>query len=168
MSFIAANPYTIALRLLSAGVREIEGPRANSLIVAMNAGAGAGANEVDPWCGSFVHFCHWILGYRCPNNPAGARQWLHAGKPIDIDDVQRGDVVIFWRDSIAGWKGHVGFFHGWKDGEIILLGGNQSDKVSLAVMPKNRVLGCRRPEQEFKFDTALAALAKPENAGKEV
>lgn len=168
MQFSAANPYTIALRLLSAGVKELPGDRTNALIAAMNVGAGAGDNETDPWCGSFVHFCHWVLGYKCPANPAGAQQWLKVGKEIELTNVQRGDVVIFWRESKDSWKGHVGFFHGWADNEIILLGGNQSDQVSMAKMPQSRVKGVRRPEPEFKLDKALAALSVPSSAGSEV
>lgn len=169
MTFTAANPYTIAMRLHAAGVAEIPGPRVNPLIAAMNHGAGAGNNEDAPWCASFVHFCHWILGYQCPPGPAGARAWLNAGDQVTLLKARRGDVVIFWRDSPDGWKGHVGFLHKWSStGDPIIIGGNQDDKVSLLTMPRSRVLGVRRPKPHLTLVAAIDTLPEPTSGGSEV
>lgn len=169
MAFTAHNPYTVALRLHEAKVKEIEGPRTNALIAAMNYLAGAGANEDAPWCGSFVGFCHWVLGYACPKNPAGAREWLTVGLEIPLSRARRGDVIIFWRDKPDGWKGHVGFLHKFSEiGDPIILGGNQSDQVSLVTMPRSRVLGARRPQNKLMIDVAITNLPAPQSAGSEV
>jgi hypothetical protein len=41
--------------------------------------------------------------------------------------------------------GACGFFEGEEKGRIVCLGGNQSDRVSLASYPKSRLLGFRWP-----------------------
>lgn len=161
------HPFTIALKLLREGLKEIPGPKANALIEAMNFKAGAGANEDAPWCGSFVFFCHWILGYACPANPAGAQQWLKVGEVIPLHKAERGDVVVFWRDNPQSWKGHVGFFESFTNsGEIQLLGGNQGDQVSIVLMPRSRVLGVRRPVL-LEAET-IASLPEAQKEGREV
>jgi hypothetical protein len=40
--------------------------------------------------------------------------------------------------------GHVGFFAGVDGTKILVLGGNQSDSVSIGSYPKNTLLGVRR------------------------
>jgi hypothetical protein len=40
--------------------------------------------------------------------------------------------------------GHVGFFGGFNDHSVMVLGGNQGDTVSLRPFPIERVLGFRR------------------------
>jgi uncharacterized protein (TIGR02594 family) len=152
--------------MMAAGVREIPGSKTNWLIAGMNWLAGAGANEDDPWCGSAVHFSHFIAGYESPANPAGARNWLKAGEPIAINDAQDGDVVVLWREKPAGWKGHVGYFHSWGPGRrtVNLLGGNQSDGFTVAPFDYGRILGVRRPVLNFNPHTYAAGLKVPGGA----
>lgn len=146
----AISPYQIAVRLMAAGVKEIPGSKTNWLIASMNWLAGLSANEDDAWCGSALHFCHYITGYESPKNPAGARNWLQAGKVIDIEDASPGDVVILWREQRTGWKGHVAFFHSWGPNNTVnLLGGNQGNGFSVAPFERNRILGIRRPKLIF-------------------
>jgi hypothetical protein len=53
-------------------------------------------------------------------------------------------VVILSRGN-SKTQGHVGFFSGWQtNGSVLLLGGNQGDKVSTAPFGVSRVLGVRR------------------------
>jgi hypothetical protein len=56
----------------------------------------------------------------------------------------QGDIVVFWRESIKSWKGHVGFYIREKDGWIYTLGGNQANQVKISAYPKSRVLSYRR------------------------
>lgn len=166
--FTAFSPFTIALRLYDAGVKEIPGAKTNWLIAAMNWLAGAGANEDDPWCGSFMHFTHWILGYVTPKNPASARAWLSVGKPKSNRDVDPGDVAILWRVSRDGWQGHVGYFHSWNDdGTFNMLGGNQLDGITLARQPIERLLGFREPTSNYSLAAILAKLPKGTASTKE-
>ena len=49
-----------------------------------------------------------------------------------------GTVMVFWRESLASGKGHVGFYVGEDDEAYQILGGNQSDKVCLMWLGKDR------------------------------
>ena len=73
-----------------------------------------------------------------------ARSFLDWGYPIDPNNIQRGDIVIFPRGR-EGWKGHVGFYIGTSDdGDWIILGGNQSNTVRYDYYNPKRALGIRR------------------------
>ncbi len=162
------TPYHLGLRMMAAGVKEIPGTKTNALIAAMNWLSLGSANEDDAWCGSFLHFTHYLLGYESPKNPAGARNWLNAGMTVETNAAQPGDVVILWRESREGWKGHVGYFHAWGPGTVLLLGGNQSDGVTVASFARGRILGIRRPVAQFDFQAALARITPAATNVREV
>lgn len=146
----ALSPYHIALRLMERGVKEIPGSKTNWLIAAMNWLSFGAANEDDAWCGSALHFGHYVTGYESPKNPGGARNWLNAGYPIKVEDAEEGDVIVLWRENRDGWKGHVGHFHSWGPNNTVnILGGNQSNGFSVAPFDRNRILGIRRPKLIF-------------------
>ena len=76
-------------------------------------------------------------------NPLGARQWETFG---DATAPRLGAVMVFWRESLASGKGHVGFYVGEDDTAYQILGGNQSDKVCLMWLAKDRLRGARWPK----------------------
>jgi hypothetical protein len=55
-----------------------------------------------------------------------------------------GDIVILWRISPKSIYGHVGFYVCERKNTLYLLGGNQSNSVSIAPYPKTQVLGYRK------------------------
>jgi uncharacterized protein (TIGR02594 family) len=81
--------------------------------------------------------------------PLMARSFLQWGTPVAKEDIRPGDVVVFPRGN-QGWQGHVGFFikkHMVGNTEYwLILGGNQSNRVSIAPYAARRSLGIRRPE----------------------
>ena len=97
-----------------------------------------------PWCGLYVAHClgSTLTREPLPNNPLGARNWMRFGAPTSP---KAGAIMVFWRISPSGFKGHVGFYAGEDGGAFHILGGNQSDKVSVARIAKNRLLGARWP-----------------------
>lgn len=97
-----------------------------------------------PWCSAFVNGIAWEL--RLPRSKsAAARSWLNVGLPVLKRDAVVGfDVVVLWRGTIDAATGHVGFFMGWQDGQVQLLGGNQSNGVCIQGFPEERILGIRR------------------------
>ncbi|SOB97611.1 uncharacterized protein (TIGR02594 family), partial [Rhodobacter sp. JA431] len=106
-----------------------------------------------PWCGAFVATCirSALPGEVLPDNPLGARAWGGFGKacaPVF------GSVLTFWRGSRAGWQGHVGFYWGEEAGAYHVLGGNQSNAVSVTRISKARLLTARWPD-------ALPVTGKP-------
>ncbi len=97
-----------------------------------------------PWCGDFVETA---IAKTLPDepmvaNPYGARNWLKFGVPTKATV---GAVAVFWRGSRSGWKGHVGFFVGQSERNYQILGGNQSNRVSVVPIAKYRLLGARWP-----------------------
>lgn len=98
-----------------------------------------------PWCGDFVETCVRLalpteafpgaLG----ENPYWARNWLRLGANIAPT---YGAVLVFERGPSSG---HVGFAVGQDDDNYFVLGGNQSDTVTVARISKTRLLGARWP-----------------------
>jgi len=107
-------------------------------------GRSLGDPGKNPWCGDLVETC---IRMGLPNepllgalgtNPYWARNWLLFGR--DTKPVT-GAVLIFSR----GTGGHVGFALGQDDTHFYVLGGNQSDAVTIARVAKSRLLGARWP-----------------------
>ena len=97
-----------------------------------------------PWCGDFVETCIRIALPDEPllgalgSNPYWARNWMLFGQPVRP---VIGAVLVFERGS----GGHVGFAIGQDDTHFHVLGGNQSDAVTIARIAKSRLLGARWP-----------------------
>ena len=111
-----------------------------------------------PWCGDFVETAVRLAlpSEPIPANPYGARNWVHFGRecgPLP------GAVAVFWRGSRNGWQGHVGFLVGESAGRVSVLGGNQSNRVSVATLGADRLLGYRWPlEYPMPGETVGAAV----------
>lgn len=97
-----------------------------------------------PWCGAFVATSHRIADPKIalPENPLGARNWLKFGSECDP---VFGATLVFWRGSRSGRKGHVGFYAGEDATHYHVLGGNQSNAVTITRIAQNRLLGARWP-----------------------
>lgn len=102
------------------------------------------ASEI-AWCGAFTAMvmASTLPREPLPANPLGARQWGKFGKAIP--EPQVGAIAVFWRGSRDGWQGHVGFVVGHDAQYLHILGGNQSDSVSIARLDKARLIGYRWP-----------------------
>ena len=110
---------------------------------------------VDPvrteWCAAFVNSVlneSGIPGSESVSDvPLMARSFLKWGQPVVKEDIQPGDLVIFPRGN-QGWQGHVGFYLQTqvKDGieYYLILGGNQSNKVTIEMYRSNKALDIRR------------------------
>ncbi len=128
------------------GTTEIRGAAHNPVILGMGQAGGIRVTDDEtPWCGLFVSHCiaSTLPDEAMPANPLGARQWLKFG-----DDVtpQFGSALVFWRESPSSFKGHVGFYWAEDDLHFHVLGGNQSDSVSVSRVMKSRLLGARWPK----------------------
>jgi uncharacterized protein (TIGR02594 family) len=107
-------------------------------------GRSLGDPSKNPWCGDFVETCirvalpdEPLLG-ALGLNPYWARNWLLFGQEVKPTP---GSVLVFSRGS----GGHVGFAMGQDDAHFYVLGGNQSDAVTIARIAKTRLLGARWP-----------------------
>lgn len=96
-----------------------------------------------PWCAAFVNA---ILKERDiqGTNSNLARSFLKWGKDVS-NEPKEGDIVVLKRGSLP-WQGHVGIFMGdWDQGDyIMVLGGNQSNRVKIELYASSSVIGYRR------------------------
>ncbi|MFN5911390.1 MAG: hypothetical protein ACK45H_08660 [Bacteroidota bacterium] len=53
-------------------------------------------------------------------------------------------MVVFWREAMDSYKGHVGIWLGETAEGVVCLGGNQDNSVCIRVYEKTNVLGYRR------------------------
>jgi uncharacterized protein (TIGR02594 family) len=136
------TPFEIAQGYI--GTTEGPGPEDNPVVMDMYASVGHDWVEHDSvaWCAAFVGHCLEKAGLRSTRR-LNARSYMDWGIPVDLADAQAGDIVIFSRGS-KSWQGHVGFFVKTAGAMIEVLGGNQSDAVTIQRYAKSRLLGVRR------------------------
>src|SRR5690554_5877296 len=117
----------------------------NPVIVKMLERMGAFSNESrawwredeTPWCGLFVGFCLGVTGRFVVREWYRARAW-ESPQLTKLDRPAYGAIVTFTRDG----GGHVGFIVGTDaKGNLMVLGGNQSNAVSIVPFAKSRVTG---------------------------
>lgn len=143
---VSGNPAWMAEAMRLKGVREVPGKGSNQQILDW-------ADDLDihypnddiPWCGLFVAHCMRVgaPNDERPANVLGARNWQQFGK---MAEPSYGAVLVFWRGSKKGWKGHVGFYVGEDRTAYHVLGGNQSNAVTITRIAKSRLLVARWPE----------------------
>lgn len=141
------------------GIREVEGRVNNPQIMAfLNLDQSWPTNDEVPWCSAFANYVAWLAQrHRTKTMHLRARAWLRVGVPVLLEnpllrasrDVSLNTVAIFMRGgSTAGpdvldAPGHVAFYLGHTDSEVRVIGGNQSDSVSITEYPTSRLLGLR-------------------------
>lgn len=97
------------------------------------------------WCGGFVGFVCLEAGIDTaaikPAESLLARSYLKLGTAIETP--RTGALAVFRRDQSGPHAGHVGFVVGATATHIMLLGGNQSNSVSISAYPRADLLGLR-------------------------
>ena len=150
MNKIEVSAYDIAQRFV--GVQEVPGTTSNPHVLAMlRLDAQWPEGDSVPWCSAFVNYVAWLLRLPRSKNLL-ARSWLTVGEVISLENAEPGfDVVIFKRGSgeqpgpeVIDAPGHAGFYAGVEEENILVLGGNQSDSVSITTYAKSKLLGVRR------------------------
>ena len=137
--------YDEAQRLV--GTCEIVGPRHNPTILAWAKTLGAkmlGISITDdetPWCGLFVAHCMTQADIAPPKIAVRASSWQDWGSNLHADCLSPGAVLVFKRPG----GGHVGFYAGEDSTTYHVLGGNQSNMVSITRIAKDRCLARRWP-----------------------
>lgn len=117
-----------------------------------------------PWCGDFVETCIRLALPSEPfpgalgENPYWARNWTLLGEPTAPTLYC---VMAFQR---PGGGGHVGFCMGQDDTRYFVLGGNQSNRVTIAPIDKGRLLpgGARWPSTWPKGTISLLRMTSAE------
>ena len=150
------------------GQRERPGAEHNPRLLALYRDAGhadVSADEV-AWCAAFCGACFERAGIRSTRSLM-ARSYLAWG--VTLDTPRMGAVAIFSRGSDPT-LGHVGFWLGEADGDVVVLGGNQGDAVTVSRYPKSRLLALRWPAADGAslpsdpFDHALEHVLEMEGS----
>jgi uncharacterized protein (TIGR02594 family) len=144
------------------GLKEIPGAKHNPTIVQMFADVGHEwvKDDETAWCAAFVGAILKRVGLP-HTGKLNARSYLLWGDAVKPALAEPGDVMIFSRGDPNGWQGHVAFFVRPAEGGYMVCGGNQSNAVTVAFYPKNRLLGVRRmkmPEPVIPVVTAPATF----------
>ena len=151
------------------GVTEIVGNKHNQRILdyAKEAGFTSVTTDETAWCSIFLNWVAKKCGVKGSNSES-ARSWLNVG--TKITNPEPGDVVVYWRESISSWKGHVGIFLGFsKDGtRVYTLGGNQGNAVSISAYSTTEVLDFRRLTNASKMIKLPEPVIKKGSKGSEV
>ena len=134
------------------GIKEIKGIKNNELIVSWWVKMGAWfRDDATPWCGLLTAICLNNTGHPVPKQFYRALKWLDYGLPCSVGV---GAIAVLKREG----GGHVAFVAGrTKEGKIVLLGGNQGDKVCYAAVNAENILTYRRPINS-KLDYTLPII----------
>jgi len=103
-----------------------------------------------PWCGLFMAVVNQRAGKPVPFGPLYALNWGNIGTAVSQPVL--GDILTFKRNG----GGHVAIYIAEDETAYHVLGGNQSDKVSITRIAKDRLYRARRPI----FKTARPSSAK--------
>ena len=149
--------YWLAERFI--GIKELPGDDANNPFIMSMLRLDATWPEKDevPWCSGFVNYIAWLL--RLPRSKSlVARSWEGVGTPIDFPK-PGFDIAVFRRyDRNNPRAGHVGFFSSvsTSDQLIYVLGGNQSNTVSVKPYKAEDLLGYRRLHTEVAHEPIIS------------
>ncbi|MBL8823753.1 MAG: TIGR02594 family protein [Planctomycetia bacterium] len=124
------------------GTKELAGAKNNNpRILEYLETVGSFKTDETAWCSAFANWVMKQAGVK-GTGLANARSWLQWGYPLAHPEY--GCIVVFSRGS-STWQGHVAFYIRQKGNDIIVLGGNQSNSVSVSRYAKSRLLGYRWP-----------------------
>lgn len=94
-----------------------------------------------PWCGVAAAIFAVRAGKTPPSGYLAALSWAAFGRAVRLADAALGDVLVFTRSG----GGHVGLYVGEDDTAFHVIGGNQSDAVTIKRIEKSRLYAVRRP-----------------------
>lgn len=140
------DPPWLRIAFLELGVKGFPGSGSNPRIVEYHRSTTlpASLSEIDetPWCSSFVNWCMERAGYEGTDS-AWARSWASWG--VALKAPRRGCIAVYTRPG----GGHVAFFLETLEGSVRILGGNQSDAVTITSPDRTHtLLGYRWPVLE--------------------
>lgn len=138
-----SKPEWLVVAEAALGTREIAGAGSNPAIEGYYRDSGHPEISDDgvPWCAAFVGACLKRAGFEGTGS-LRARSYLDWGS--QLLQPRTGAITVLSRGADPA-LGHVGFWVGAKDGSVLLLGGNQSDSVTIATFALSRVIGYRWP-----------------------
>jgi uncharacterized protein (TIGR02594 family) len=135
-------PLTIVEALKEYGTKELAGGANSPVIMGWADEVGLRpkyTSDAIPWCGLFAAVVAKRANKAVPKDPLWALNWAKFG--VEVGQPGLGDVLTFTREN----GGHVGFYVGEDTEAYHVLGGNQSDAVTITRIAKTRLHRARRP-----------------------
>ena len=138
-----ATPW-LDIALAEEGTAEYPGPESNQRILEYIASTTyPDPEEQDdsrvPWCSCFVNWCVEQAGLPGTKS-AAASSWREWGEELEYGE--EGCVVVMTRPG----GNHVGFYMNENDYGVLVLGGNQGDRVSRAWFSWDRITNFKWPD----------------------
>ncbi|MAD24344.1 MAG: hypothetical protein CMO44_09255, partial [Verrucomicrobiales bacterium] len=133
------NPYEIAQEHMNAGGWKETGsnPKIKALWDEIGYNGSTYADET-AWCAVLVGAILKRSGNKYIKT-ASSQAYANYGVAVKDDDVQQGDIVVFFRKSRSSGLGHVGFATGNSTASTIeVLGGNQSNNLNIKTFDRVR------------------------------
>ena len=153
------QPSWLAAAWAEFGVGEEPGTADNPAILDYyrEVGAGGIAHDETPWCAAFAGAMLKRGGYPHSGSLL-ARSYLGWGAPLDVP--VPGAITILERDGDTN-AGHVGFFVGRDKARVFILGGNQSNRVNVAVTGQlSSVVGSTHAPQSNRSRSRISTAAR--------
>lgn len=133
----------MALARAQIGTKEVAGAGNNASVISFYTEAGVPQKEdAVPWCAAFVGAMLKRAGYKGTSSLM-ARSYLNWG--TELTKPRAGCVAVFKRGAPPA--GHVAFVEEWEGNIVRVLGGNQSDAVTVTSYSRASVLGFRWPSE---------------------
>lgn len=137
-------PKVISIGLSFLGTQEVVGKGSNKTIISWRDELNkneiwiSGFSDDDiPWCGLFVAYVTFKAGKQPVKDPLWALNWSKFGDKSPEPSL--GDILSFKRPS----GGHVGFYIAEDSSCYHVLGGNQSNNVTITRIEKTRLVAAR-------------------------
>lgn len=130
------------------GISEIPGDRNNSTIVDFwkDIKQSGIKDDETSWCAAFVGAILEQVGIQSTRS-GSARSYHNDSWGQTLRAPCVGCIVVFWRDDPKSIYGHVGFVVGRdQQNNLMVLGGNQGDKVCIKPFSSGRVLSYHWPQ----------------------
>jgi len=160
-----SEPKWLTLARAEIGTLEIKGKDHNPKILAYfkDAGFKEVTNDETAWCAAFVGAILKRAGIK-PSGSLGARSYERWGERLEQPLL--GCIGVKRRQGGEAWQGHVGLVVAANQTTVWMLGGNQSDSVSIAPFSRWQFTAFVWPEGQPKTDARLPSNA-PGKAGSE-
>jgi len=156
-------PKHVKIAMKEVGTKEIRGEADHPRIIEYHlTSAGRYSEDEVPWCGSFVNWVMLKSGVKITvRYPERAKSWLL------FDLFQREPTVGSIAIKSRNGGGHVCFVLGkTTDGNLLCLGGNQSDEVNIREYSPTAFLGYRKAFGITQLPLSVLDI-DPRKAGKE-
>lgn len=137
-----SDPAWLQFAIKEIGVKELTGRNDGKRIIDYFEIAGFPHYQGIPWCAAFTGAALKYAGCNMTGLNAMARSFLLCGPSVPY--AARGAVAVL-KSNRGINSGHVGFVVGRTKDMVQLIGGNQSNAVSSAWFPINRVIGYHWP-----------------------